>query len=354
MASIASLPARAQCGDNPWLAAAGSAAPSATDLHFVPDTGYRLDGAHNPSPAVDPDTGDVWLYYADGPNSYRTVSPDGLSFPSGTSPTDWELDPRGTPLPDGSWRRYAYVPSVLAFRSHASADGIVYAPDDGTVHYSLQPVDEGWAGVYTAFTNSQDEVILIYLGAQPGTARRAISTDGGNHFAFDQANLLGDEAYKDCKWIHWDPRALLLDDGRVRLFTMVQGPDAALPGQRAVGTVFSFISEDGSAAMSLEAGARLRPSDFADLHLWSLNDPWVVELSDGRFRMYVAATATDDAAGSNPRWVVVSATTALPNAVPSLRPPGLLLAFALILALGALGPKPWKRSSPCTCPLPSR
>jgi len=345
--------APAQCGEDPWLAAAGEADADATDLLFVPDEGYRVDGGANASPAVHPETGDVWLYYADGPDHYRAVSEDGLTFPAGETPTDWELDPRGTPLPDGSWRRYAYVPSVEAFRSHASEDGITYAPDDGTVHYYIQPEDEGWVGVYTAFTNSHDQVTLIYLGAQPGTARRAISTDGGNTFAFDQADLLGDADYKDCKWIHWDPRALLLEDGRVRLFTMVQGPLPALPGSRAVGTVYSFVSGDGTDAFTLEAGARLKPSDFPDLHLWSLHDPWVLQLADGRFRMYIAAKATDDAAGNNLRSVIVSATTPSAAAVRTLEPRGLKAQASILLLLGILVLRLRRRSAvmaiTCVC-----
>ncbi len=328
--------ALAQCGEDPWLVAAGEADADATDLLFVPDAGHRVDGGANASPAVDPETGEIWLYYADGPDQYRTVSEDGIAFPAGETPTDSEFDPRGTLLPDGSWRRYAYVPSVEAFRSHASADGITYAPDDGSVHYNLQPEDESWVGVYTVFTNPHDEVVLVYLGAQPGTARRAISSNGGDTFVFDQADLLGDEDYKDCKWIHWDPRALVLADGRVRLFTMVQGPQPAHPGNRAVGTVYSFISADGTDDFVVEAGARLQPSDFSDLHLWSLHDPWVIELPDGRFRMYVAAKATDDAAGNNLRSVIVSATTPSLTAVPVTEPPARSAQAAILLVLGAL------------------
>ncbi|MFP8875057.1 MAG: hypothetical protein VCB42_11175 [Myxococcota bacterium] len=328
--------AAGECGDDPWLQAAGEADAYATDLLFLPDEGYRVDDGANASPAVNPETGDIWLYYSDGPDQYRTVSEDGLSFPAGEAPPDWQLDPRGTLLPDGTWRRYAYVPSAEAFHSSASEDGITYAPDDGTVHYDLQPEDESWVGVYTAFTNTLDEVVLIYLGAQPGTARRAISSDGGNTFLFDQANLLGDEDYKDCKWIHWDPRALLLDDGRVRLFTMVQGPQPAHPGNRAVGAVYSFISDNGSGEFTLEEGARLQPSDFSDLFLWSLHDPWVIELPDGRFRMYVAAKATDDAEGNNLRSVIVSATTPFPTTVPTLEPAGLIAQLSMLLALGSL------------------
>lgn len=327
---VVGLPdAWAQCEEDPWADLAGDADAEAVDLLFIPDPGYRVDGGANASPAVDPETGNIWLYYSDGPDQYRTVSEDGLNFPAGETPTDWQFDPRGTWLPGGTWRRYGYVPAVEAFRSRASADGVNYGLDDGTVHYEIQPEDNGWVGVYTAFTNLLDDVVLIYLGDDPGTARRAISSDGGEQFVFDQGNLLGDEAYRECKWIHWDPRATLLEDGRVRLFTMVQGPQPALPGHRVVGKVYSFISEDGTDAFSLEAGVRLQPSDFSDLFLWSLHDPWVIQLPDGRFRMYVAARATDDALGTNLRSVIVSATTAQSGSVPTLQ--GLALSGQLVL-----------------------
>lgn len=310
------------CGLNPWPIAAGETEASAWDLQFVPDAGVRVENAGNASPAVDPDTGNVWLYYSDGPTQYRSVSEDGLDFPAGeVVTTHWKLDPRGTQLPDGYYRRYAYIPADDAFKSHFSTDGITYAPLGSTVHYSLQPEDENWVGVYTAFTNTSDDVVLIYLGANPGTARRAISSDGGNTFVFDQSNLLGDIDLTDCKFIHWDPRATLLEDGRVRLFSMVQGPDPAHPGFRAVGQVYSFISDDGTGDFELEAGIRLEPTDFGDLFLWSLHDPWVIQLPDGRYRMYVAAKATDDGAGTNLRSVIVSATTptsTLPGPSPTL------------------------------------
>jgi len=55
----------------------------------------------------------------------------------------------------------------------------------------------------------------------------------------------------------------------------------------------------------------LTPEDFLPfgLYVWSLNDPWVVELPDGRYRMYVAAVLSDDAEGTNQRVGILSATT---------------------------------------------
>ena len=54
----------------------------------------------------------------------------------------------------------------------------------------------------------------------------------------------------------------------------------------------------------------------------------MVQLPDGRFRMYVAAKATDDAAANNLRSVIVSATT--PHTVPAL---GLLGAVSVMVGL---------------------
>ena len=71
--------------------------------------------------------------------------------------------------------------------------------------------------------------------------------------------------------------------------------------QETDGTRVLFLGGEGDsplgqAILSAWPGIRLEPTDFGDLFLWSLHDPWVIQLPDGRYRMYVAAKATDDGA----------------------------------------------------------
>jgi len=303
------------CGENPWYERvykkAGGTIPR--ELDFRPDEGIRVDGSANPHPGVDSRTEDIWLYTQLQGTTFLSTSQDGLVFsdPQETpGPGVGINDPRSIQLPDGRWRVYRYDRRRGGFVSSTSIDGVRYQQDPG-LRYKLQEIDEGWVGVYTTFVNDQDEVLLVYLGAFPGTARLALSTDGGENFSFIRRNLLEDEEYKSCHWIHWDPRALILADGRIRLFTMVQGPQPPHPGYRAVGEVFSWTSLDGGHSWNMDPVVSLTPEDFlpVGLYVWSLNDPWVVQLPDGRYRMYVAAVLSDDAEGTNQRVGILSATT---------------------------------------------
>ena len=55
---------------------------------------------------------------------------------------------------------------------------------------------------------------------------------------------------------------------------------------------------------TMESGTRLTTSAFTGMSLTSLNDPSLIRLPDGRYRIYVAAMM-------NGTWVIVSATTSL-------------------------------------------
>ena len=80
---------------------------------------------------------------------------------------------------------------------------------------------------------------------------------------------------------------------------------------RAVGEIYSFLSTDNGDTFALEQGVRLTTSDFASvgIEVWSLNDPWVVRLPDGRYRMYVAALITDATGLNGGKSAIISATT---------------------------------------------
>src|SRR5882757_2914186 len=79
-----------------------AALPVAGDiaLDFVFDSGFRVVGATNPQPGVDPVTGQVHLYYVDHATGQSRVSistDGGLTFPPGTSAVGvFRNDPRNT------------------------------------------------------------------------------------------------------------------------------------------------------------------------------------------------------------------------------------------------------------------
>ncbi len=262
---------------------------------FVFDSGLRVINATNPAPGVDPVTGQVWLYYADQ-TTHRTmlrVSDDGLTFGAATEPSSWKNDPRNTLMPDGQrWRRYQYDPRTTLLTSSISTDGASFTAESGT-RYAPQPDDHGVIGVYDLFSDRSGVVVLLYIGDLMGrnNVRRAWSRDGGLSFTFDHGNILGDDDAGGGPNSFVDEKTLRLPDGRLRLFTMRKN------------VIYSFISNDDGLTFTFEPGARLQFTDYKEATLTSLNDPVVVRLPDGRYRMYVASLRSDNV------WTIVSATT---------------------------------------------
>jgi hypothetical protein len=269
--------------------------PAEVALEFTFDAGFRVIGATNLQPGVDPVTGQVHLYYVDrATNQQRVaVSSDGLTFPAGASAAGvFRNDARNTLLPDCTWRRFQWNFGTSQIGSLYSADGVTFTPESG-VRYTLQPADKGTLGVYDAFSDRQGGVVLLYLGDLPGlnNVRRAYSRDNGLTFTFDRGNILGDDNAGGGANSFVDEKSIRLPDGRIRLFTMRQN------------TIYSFVSNDDGYSFVRDPGTRLERANFKEATLTSLNDPVVVRLPDGRFRMYLASLRSDQV------WVVVSATT---------------------------------------------
>lgn len=292
-------------GGGPTSATAGS-----DELVFIPDPGIRVDYASNASPAIAED-GTFWIYYTTWvgaqPSPKRATSGDGISFGDGESYFDRENDPRRTRLPDETYRFFQYDSAEDGLRSTTSQDGLQFFPDNG-IRYTLQPEDNASFGVFDCYTNADGEVVLLYVGAMGAlnNVRMAVSTDGGWNFDFDGGNVCGDDDDGGLGYSHVDPRTIELPDGSRRLFTMKQGPLAPHPGERKVTEIYSFHAPDGK-NFTQEEGVRLEPEDFTEFEVWSLHDPWVVRLADGRYRMYITAkmTGTDGIY----REAIVSATT---------------------------------------------
>jgi hypothetical protein len=262
---------------------------------FVFDSGFRVLNATNPAPGVDPVTGQVWIYYVDqiAHKTMVRIANDGLNFGAATEATSWKNDSRNTLMPYGKrWRRYQYDPHTTLMTSSVSSDGANFIAESGT-RYAPQPDDHSVIGVYDLFSNHNGDVVLLYIGDLTGrnNVRRAVSHDGGLTFAFDHGNVLGDDNAGGGPNSFVDEKSLRLPDGRLRLFTM----------RKTV--IYSFISNDDGLTFAFEPGARLQFADYKEATLTSLNDPVVVHLPDGRYRMYVASLRSDNV------WTIVSATT---------------------------------------------
>ena len=285
-----------------FLAAAvcAAAADREAELRFTPDAGVRVEGASNPAARVD-ESGAVVLFYEDQRTHRQMVatSTDGMKFSEGAAPRGIR-HPFDTRLPDGTWRRYSWDQRARVFTSSSSKDGAHYTPDVG-VRYTPHESDRGMCGIHDWFSDARGGVVLLYLGDMRGAnnVRRAYSTDGGNTFTYTGGNVLGDADAGGGGRSYVDQHSIALPDGRRRL-TCMKACD-----------VFSFISEDDGRTFQIEPGVRLRRGDFTEFTARCLNDPVLVRLRDGRYRIYVATQIAGAAGGERP--VIVSATSASPK-----------------------------------------
>ena len=301
--ALASLPRRcvwlsaALTAFSSLLVSASAAANRESELRFTPDPGLRVDNASNPAARVD-ESGKVILFYENQASRRVQVATaaDGMKFPEGVPPTGIR-HPFDTKLPDGTWRRYSWDRQTRAFTSSSSKDGTRYTPDAG-VRYTLHESDRGTMGIYDVFSDARGGVVLLYLGDMQGAnnVRRAYSADGGNTFTYTGGNVLGDAGASGGGRSYVDQHSIPLPDGRRRL-TCMKACD-----------VFSFITEDDGMTFKLEPGARLACRDFTEFPVRCLNDPTLVRLPDGRYRIYV--TAQIETAAGRRRQAIVSATTA--------------------------------------------
>ena len=305
-------------GDQPSeFSASTNAAELSADLVFIPDSGIRLEGGTVPEVGIDPESGTVYLYHSIGPDSFVALSQDGgVNFTNSQTLTNRAFDPRGLIMPQVDengrtiWRKYNLEQNIFA--SAISYDGSHYSREDGI---RFDPPNADIIGVYTNYITADNRVALMYIGdkgTSEASVRLAYSTDNGETFELYDDNPLNDLGTHDDGLNQRDPAANVWEDGRIRIFTMVQGgPHAPLPGKRAVTQIESFTSTDDGLTFAHDPGIRLSPADFTEFDVWSLNDPSVIQLPDGRYRLYVAALITETPDAADPRWVIVSATASL-------------------------------------------
>ena len=281
------------------------------DLIYVPDPGLRVDKASNPAASVDK-ARQVYLFFHDRsnprPQKLVATSRDGLRFTPARQPTrqDSANNPRRVQLPDGLWRSF-HLGMNGEMTSKISPNGIDFMWESD-IRYTAKPADNNRVGYYDIFTDPKGGVVLLYIGDMGGlnNVRRAYSTDDGWTFKFDRGSVLGDGNDGGRGHSHVDPKSFLLPNGRRRLLTMKQGPRPPHPPHRKVGHIYSFTTRDGN-TFTPDAVIRIRPEDFIQFNVYSLNDPVGVCLPDGRHRIYVCALI--DEGGKGLRRAIVSATT---------------------------------------------
>ena len=288
------------------------------DLLFFPDSGIRVDSSGISKVVVDT-SGFYFIYYNQGPNQMLAVSEDGLNFTL-VNINDYP-DYRYHPMPDSSYRRYfvELENDTARLMSRSSIDGSEFELDAGYRYVFTQNDAITNSHVYaTYFNNVLGEVYMIYLAGGIDNARSIHSEAGDNGWTFDSytTDIFSDSILGGGNQSYWDPHAIVLPDSRIRIFTMNQHGHPVPPAEPK-GTIYSFTSEDHGATFTKDPGYRLRFDDYMEFEVLSLNDPKVILLPDGRYRMYMASMIRTGFGEENIKWAIVSATTSTTIAVDS-------------------------------------
>lgn len=296
---------------------------------FGIDEGIRLDYASNPR-VMNYEDGVLTLAYEShakelqnfpGERGVVSTSEDGLNFSEGRSFAAGESKGKGLLLPDGTWRRYFANFDLTEFVSESSIDGGKTYREDAGSRYTFAEEGKSWIGVWSEWVDDEGgvhilfnnniaegdgEVILVsHLYSEP--------SNNGLDFEMTTEDVIGLTDEQGRTLYFRDPNSVVLSDGRIRLLVMYQEPGGVPPFKKA-GTLYTFISDDGGRSFELEAEV-VSYGDFEALEVWSLNDPKILQLEDGRFRIYVAALLPDETLGDDVdekdrfKWVLVSLTS---------------------------------------------
>ncbi len=273
---------------------------STDEFSFIADDGIRLENASNSGVKFNSD-GAISMLFQSRANESRgrndvataSISSDWLDFTvtdTGVNPAEF----RAIKLADGTCRAYGLdatksgvLPGSTGLKSKSSKDCITFTDDPG-VRYELVESDNGSMGVYDFFLDSKGGVVMMYLGDLKGSnnVRRAYSEDGGWTFVFTDDNPLGDLNAGGGAKSFVDDKVLVLEDGRVLMVAMQSGK------------VYTLVSSDDGVSWTKQSDVLL-PAEFSGENLTGLYDPQIIELTDGRFRIYVTggvgAPAASDA-----------------------------------------------------------
>ena len=279
-------------------------------LFFVPDSGIRVDSAGISKVVLDT-AGLYYIYYTQGANQGLAVSGDGLNF--GQVNLQDYPDYHYQVMPDGSYRRYfvEMENDTAKLRSRSSDDGIEFTLDPG--HRFVFPSNDAVTtpNVYTTyFNNALGEVHMVYLAGEIDNARSIHTEPGDDGWSFGSytTDIFGDSILGGGNHSYWDPHAIVLNDGRIRIFTMNQHGHP-VPPVEPKGTIYSFTSADYGLTFTQDPEYRLRFDDYGEFEVLSLNDPKVIVLPDGRYRMYVATMIRTGPEENDIKWAITSATT---------------------------------------------
>ena len=285
------------------------------------DPGVRLEDATVPN-IYRMEDGRIRMYYGGQGGILSAITDDGLTFskepgvrvPSGSqdSPEMIVSDPTLVRLNDGRVRIYykgATGPggpgqSIHNVFSAISTDGLLFEKE-GTRIDSQKTPDRGWASVPEAIVLPDGRVRLYYVSDGLDVKHGIVSaiSDDGLNFTREGPVLTG----------FVDPSVIMLADGSYLMLavTISSGSEGiAKPG------IYSFLSEDG---INFQDPELLVLSGERDI------DPAIVDMGDGAYRVYYW-NATDNpsvirsVSGKLTSTPAPAAATVAPDIVPVLDP----------------------------------
>jgi len=269
----------------------------ARPLQFSIDPGIRIQSASNPiAYQID---GKLYLKYqvaGENKNAIAITENETDFSKSNLASNNFHTS---ITLPNGTYRTYYFDMTDKVLLSESSVDGKTYSLDEG-VRYTPAVEDNGFMGVFTFFVDNDGGVVLLYNNSDlenpdEVVVRRAYSLpgDNGENFELENFDVLDFHDVPDVDDGFRDPDAIVLPNGNIRLIVMHEGSKIKAPlGQ--TGVLYSFISTDGGKSFELESNDLVSWDDFTEFEVRALNDPKIVQLADGRFRIYVAAMITQE------------------------------------------------------------
>ncbi|MCX6356880.1 MAG: hypothetical protein NT045_03235, partial [Candidatus Aureabacteria bacterium] len=260
------------------------------DISWTKDSGARVDGGSVPYIHKLKD-GRYRLYYGGTGGIVSAISPDSLSFtledgvriaPSNI-PGDQESmvnDASVVDLPDGRFRMYykgangqgGPGQAIHKIFSAISSDGLTFVKEGLRID-SKTTGDNGWASVPEAILLPDGRVRIYYVSGDPVAKWGIMSSISSNGLAFQKeagARLTG----------FVDPAATILSDGRYLVLAAQIGVEVT---EAPLG-IYSFVSEDGLSFVNQQP-VLLENGVF---------DPTVTEVSKGVYRAYFGKNISSD------------------------------------------------------------
>lgn len=286
---------------------------------FTLDEGMRADYASNPMVTYQDDEKLILAYedraealmFAPGEDAPLIVTYDGLEFEEIEDRTGLSTHPQGV-LIDDLYHKYIFYPSE-GVKHATSEDNLDYVAED-TIALEVYAEDASDArefGVSTFFADDEGGVVLLFNSTDEDGAivvnRAYASSDDLSTLEVTDRDILDGTLESE---IYADPHTVVLDDGTVVLIIMNQDGGPAAPHGRQ-GWIHAYTSDDYGMTWTY-AGELFGWDDFEEFDVYSLNDPKIVQMWDGTFRVYVAAMIPDpENPSDDPRygykWILVSA-----------------------------------------------